>query len=60
MVAKEAQDWLHNRVPALDGQRFLLTAGGFFETHRPYPHERYRPTDSAAVSCRLSARYPGC
>lgn len=47
-VVAKAQDWLHNRVPALDGQRFLLTAG-FFETHRPYPHERYRPADSAAV-----------
>ena len=29
-------------------QPFLLTAG-FFETHRPYPHDRYEPADSAAV-----------
>ena len=27
---------------------FLLTAG-FFETHRPYPRERYEPADPAAV-----------
>jgi len=28
--------------------RFLLTAG-FFETHRPYPRDRYEPADAAAV-----------
>ena len=27
---------------------FLLTAG-FFETHRPYPHDRYQPADANAV-----------
>ena len=32
----------------LSGQPFLLTAG-FFETHRPYPRERYQPADSADV-----------
>jgi len=30
------------------GQPFLLTAG-FFETHRPYPRDRYQPADSATV-----------
>jgi arylsulfatase A-like enzyme len=29
-------------------QPFLLTAG-FFETHRPYPRERYEPADSGSV-----------
>ena len=29
-------------------QPFLLTAG-FFETHRPYPRDRYQPADSASV-----------
>ncbi len=28
---------------------FLLTAG-FFETHRPYPRERYEPADAAVVN----------
>ncbi len=28
---------------------FLLTAG-FFETHRPYPHDRYVPADPARVT----------
>src|SRR6202012_4036394 len=27
---------------------FLLTAG-FFETHRPYPRDRYEPADTAGV-----------
>jgi arylsulfatase A-like enzyme len=30
-------------------QPFLLTAG-FFETHRPYPRERYTPADPGGVS----------
>ena len=30
------------------GQPFLLTAG-FFETHRPYPRDRYEPADAADV-----------
>ena len=29
-------------------QPFLLTAG-FFETHRPYPHDRYEPADRTSV-----------
>ncbi|CAM4372963.1 Arylsulfatase [Mycobacterium basiliense] len=47
-VVDKVQDWLRSSGPALGGQPFLLTAG-FFETHRPYPHERYEPADSAAV-----------
>jgi len=43
-VVDRATKWLD------DGPRepFLLTAG-FFETHRPYPPERYEPADRAAV-----------
>ncbi len=43
-VVDRAGEWL--RHPP--GQKFLLTAG-FFETHRPYPHERYQPADPGAV-----------
>ena len=44
-VVERAQQWLRDD----DGSRpFLLTAG-FFETHRPYPRERYEPADTAAV-----------
>ncbi|MCG5432090.1 sulfatase [Mycobacterium sp. MYCO198283] len=44
-VVAQATDWLRRRT---DQQPFLLTAG-FFETHRPYPRERYEPADPAAV-----------
>ena len=37
-VVEEATRWLTDAVQ----QPFLLTAG-FFETHRPYPRERYHP-----------------
>ena len=47
-VVDKAQRWLRDSAPARSGQPFLLTAG-FFEVHRPYPRERYQPTDSAAV-----------
>jgi len=47
-VVDKAREWLRDSSPALSGQPFLLTAG-FFETHRPYPHERYEPADSANV-----------
>ncbi|CAM3251136.1 sulfatase [Mycobacterium intermedium] len=47
-VVEKSREWLHHSVPALAGQPFLLTAG-FFETHRPYPHDRYEPADSATV-----------
>ncbi|MGB3483787.1 MAG: sulfatase [Mycobacterium sp.] len=43
-VVERASEWL--RTPR--EQKFLLTAG-FFETHRPYPHDRYQPADPAAV-----------
>jgi arylsulfatase A-like enzyme len=43
-VVERAAEWLRNPPP----QKFLLTAG-FFETHRPYPHERYRPADPTGV-----------
>ena len=40
--------WLRDSAGDLD-QPFLLTAG-FFETHRPYPPERYEPADSTDVN----------
>jgi arylsulfatase A-like enzyme len=43
-VVEQATRWLTNPPQ----QPFLLTAG-FFETHRPYPRERYEPADSTAV-----------
>ncbi len=47
-VVDKAREWLQESTEDLAGQPFLLTAG-FFETHRPYPHDRYEPADSAAV-----------
>jgi arylsulfatase A-like enzyme len=44
-VVDRAQRWLTNRPQ----RPFLLTAG-FFETHRPYPHERYQPAASETVT----------
>ncbi|MCE5290774.1 MAG: sulfatase [Nocardiaceae bacterium] len=38
-VTAQAKTWLRER----DERPFLLTAG-FFETHRPYPADRYTPT----------------
>lgn len=43
-VVEKATAWLAD-APR---QPFLLTAG-FFETHRPYPRDRYEPADSASV-----------
>jgi arylsulfatase A-like enzyme len=43
-VVERAQEWLTESAPAQGAQPFLLTAG-FFETHRPYPRERYEPAD---------------
>ena len=43
-VVDRATRWLENPPE----QPFLLTAG-FFETHRPYPHDRYEPADAEAV-----------
>jgi arylsulfatase A-like enzyme len=47
-VADRAEEWLGDSAENLGGQPFLLTAG-FFETHRPYPRDRYEPTDGTAV-----------
>jgi arylsulfatase A-like enzyme len=43
-VVDRATEWLTNAP----GQPFLLTAG-FFETHRPYPPERYKSADRTTV-----------
>lgn len=43
-VVEQATAWL----TAPPRQPFLLTAG-FFETHRPYPRDRYEPADSGSV-----------
>jgi arylsulfatase A-like enzyme len=48
-VVDRVQEWLREGAPVLAGQPFFLTAG-FFETHRPFPPERYEPADSAAVN----------
>ncbi len=47
-VVDKAGEWLRDSAEDLAGQPFLLTAG-FFETHRPYPQDRYEPADSADV-----------
>ncbi|MDT5077770.1 MAG: hypothetical protein QOJ80_2407 [Mycobacterium sp.] len=44
-VVERATSWLE----AAPSQPFLLTAG-FFETHRPYPHDRYEPAQAESVS----------
>jgi arylsulfatase A-like enzyme len=44
-VVEKAEQWLREHD---GGQPFLLTAG-FFETHRPYPRERYEPADVDSV-----------
>ena len=52
-VVERATDWLE----AAPSQPFLLTAG-FFETHRPYPHDRYEPAQAGSVArARLPARH---
>ncbi|TPG28182.1 sulfatase [Mycobacterium hodleri] len=43
-VVEQSTQWLEN-APATP---FLLTAG-FFETHRPYPRDRYVPADAETV-----------
>ena len=43
-VVEQATAWLQHPPQ----QKFLLTAG-FFETHRPYPHDRYDPADPQTV-----------
>lgn len=47
-VVDRTEEWLRDSAENLAGQPFLLTAG-FFETHRPYPHDRYEPADVAQV-----------
>jgi arylsulfatase A-like enzyme len=47
-VVDRAREWLQDSAENLGGQPFLLTAG-FFETHRPYPRDRYEPADAADV-----------
>jgi arylsulfatase A-like enzyme len=44
-VVERATRWLTDAPAA---PFFLVT--GFFETHRPYPHDRYRPADADAVT----------
>lgn len=43
-VVEHATRWIQDRPK----KPFLLTAG-FFETHRPYPRDRYEPADSKDV-----------
>ena len=53
MSSNSATRWLAE--PA--ARPFLLTAG-FFETHRPYPRDRYDPADADTVArARLPARH---
>lgn len=47
VVPRTAQ-WLTESAPMEGDQPFLLAAG-FFETHRPYPRERYEPADPSDV-----------
>jgi arylsulfatase A-like enzyme len=47
-VVAKAQEWLIESAPLDDGVPFLLTAG-FFETHRPWSRDRYRPAPPEAV-----------
>jgi arylsulfatase A-like enzyme len=44
-VVERTEQWLRGHHTS---QPFLLTAG-FFETHRPFPRDRYQPADAAAV-----------
>lgn len=48
-VVEKTQEWLRKRAQSRADSPFLLTAG-FFETHRPYPRERYEPADTAVVT----------
>lgn len=44
-VVEQATRWLGDAPK----EPFLLTTG-FFETHRPYPHDRYEPAEAEAVT----------
>ncbi|MXP21350.1 sulfatase-like hydrolase/transferase [Gordonia sp. HNM0687] len=48
VVVDRARDWLAEHVRVSDERPFFLTAG-FFETHRPYPEDRYPPVDPATI-----------
>ena len=55
-VVAESRNWLHAHCD--DDRPFLLTSG-FFETHRPYPRQRYQPADpDSRRGARLSSRRP--
>ncbi|MEV3901510.1 sulfatase [Mycobacterium sp. NPDC050551] len=41
-VVSRAQEWLADRGARAKRSPWMLTAG-FFETHRPWPHDRYAP-----------------
>ncbi|BBY58860.1 sulfatase family protein [Mycolicibacterium sarraceniae] len=47
-VVQRAQEWLTESAQIDPRTPFLLTAG-FFETHRPYPRDRYEPADTTNV-----------
>lgn len=47
-VVEHATRWLRERAEGEAAAPFLLTTG-FFETHRPYPHDRYTPAESDRV-----------
>ena len=52
-VVERATAWLRDPPD----RKFLLTAG-FFETHRPYPHDRYEPADAGRVTCPTTCPTP--
>jgi arylsulfatase A-like enzyme len=45
-VVEQTQKWLQHHGAS---RPFLLTAG-FFETHRPFPRDRYQPADASVVA----------
>ncbi|SDU55422.1 sulfatase family protein [Gordonia westfalica] len=46
-VVEQSRDWL--RRHAGEDRPFFLTAG-FFETHRPYPADEYKPSDTSGIA----------
>ena len=52
-VVEQATRWLSDPPK----EPFLLTAG-FFETHRPYPHDRYEPADADGVDVPTTCPTP--
>lgn len=47
-VVERVEEWLRDDDGQRGQQPFLVTAG-FFETHRPYPHDRYQPAEPTEV-----------